>query len=460
MIKSKPKLPTLYLGGDILTLVVTFLVTLYFFKDFKYQEIESVLFVGIILLWFVSGYMSKSRDLKIYNHSRFYLLDYVKAYIVLLGLIYLFYAIYPFPLPNRNVVIAIVLGFPVLHIPMNFLIANLISNIKNSGDRTKYTLVAGVGNLANHVEKNMYAHYKKDYQVKGFLKCQEEECQVKQDKIVGDLSHLHEYLRDNPVDEIVIALPVKPSKKVRNIISAADYYGVRVKYIPDYQGLFGDNYRMTKFGQIDAVNIRQLPLDNTYAFLIKNCFDKIFAVAALTFLSPVLFLIALMIKFDSPGPVFYCPYRIGKGGRPFKVFKFRSMRTNDAVSGGALSTQRDDPRVTRLGRILRKYSLDELPQFVNVLLGDMSVVGPRPHRSYLNQQFQESVDKYMIRHYYKPGITGWAQVNGWRGPTESIEQKCQRTNHDLWYMENWTLWLDIRIIYKTIFSAKAHKSAF
>jgi putative colanic acid biosynthesis UDP-glucose lipid carrier transferase len=125
-----------------------------------------------------------------------------------------------------------------------------------------------------------------------------------------------------------------------------------------------------------------------------------------------------------------------------------------------LSTQKDDPRITPLGKILRKYSLDELPQFINVLLGDMSVVGPRPHRSFLSQQFQDSVDKYMVRHYFKPGITGWAQVNGWRGPTDTEEQKAQRTHHDLWYVENWSLWLDIKIIYLTIFSRKAHTSAY
>jgi putative colanic acid biosynthesis UDP-glucose lipid carrier transferase len=217
---------------------------------------------------------------------------------------------------------------------------------------------------------------------------------------------------------------------------------------------------MTRYGHIDAVNVRQLPLDETYAFFLKNSFDKIFSAFALLALSPLFLVLAVLIKLDSPGTVFYCPVRIGKGGRPFKVFKFRSMRENDAHAGGILSTQKDDPRITKVGRILRKYSLDELPQFFNVLLGDMSVVGPRPHRSYLNQQLQESVDKYMIRHYFKPGITGWAQVNGWRGPTETDEQRKQRTLHDLWYMENWSLWLDVRIVYKTVFNGQTHKSAF
>src|SRR5690606_15354938 len=132
----------------------------------------------------------------------------------------------------------------------------------------------------------------------------------------------------------------------------------------------------------------------------------------------------------------------------------------DPVNGGQNSTQKDDPRITKLGKILRKYSLDELPQFINVFLGDMSVVGPRPHRSYLNEQFQKSEKKYMIRHYYKPGITGWAQVNGWRGPTDTPERKHQRTVHDLWYLENWSFKLDIKIIFMTIFGGKTHKSAF
>jgi putative colanic acid biosynthesis UDP-glucose lipid carrier transferase len=287
-----------------------------------------------------------------------------------------------------------------------------------------------------------------------------EECRVKKEKVVGELKHIQSYLKENLVDEIVIALPVKPSKKVRNILEVADYHGIRVRYVPDYQSLFGKNYKTTRYGRIDVVNVRQLPLDETFSFFMKNSFDKVFSTAVLFLLSPVLLTIALLIKLESPGPVFYSPIRIGKAGRPFKVFKFRSMQVNDAATGGTLSTQKDDPRITRLGRILRKYSLDELPQFVNVLLGDMSVVGPRPHRSFLNQQFQESIDKYMVRHYFKPGITGWAQVNGWRGPTDTNEQKAQRTRHDLWYVENWSFWLDLKIILLTIFSRKAHKSAF
>jgi putative colanic acid biosynthesis UDP-glucose lipid carrier transferase len=372
-------------------------------------------------------------------------------------------------MPDQNILLAMVIGFPFLGLSLSFLLVSFISQVKpgedNNGksgskERIKYTLVAGIGDVAESVERNFYHYHGSSAQIKGFIRCKKEECRVKKDKVVGTLKNIQSYLKDNPVDEIVIALPVKPSKKVRNILAAADYHGIRVKYIPDYQSLFGKNYKTSRYGQIDVVNVRQLPLDETFSFFIKNSFDKIFATSVLVLLSPVFLLIALLIKLESPGPVFYTPTRIGKAGQPFQVIKFRSMHVNDLATGGVLSTQKDDPRITPLGRILRKYSLDELPQFINVLLGDMSVVGPRPHRSFLNQQFQESVDKYMVRHYFKPGITGWAQVNGWRGPTDTPEQKAQRTQHDLWYVENWSVWLDIKIIYLTIFSRKAHTSAF
>lgn len=336
----------------------------------------------------------------------------------------------------------------------------LTESIKVNTDKTKYALVAGIGELARSVEKQIYAYQGSDYKIKGFINCNKEKCLVGEDKVVSPLNDIYQYLSENPVDEIIIALPYKCSKKIKDIVIAADYFGIRVKYIPDYQGLFGKNYKTIRYGRFDAVNVRQMPLDETFSFFLKNSFDKVFSFIVLLFLLPLFLVFALIIKLETPGPIFYCPIRIGKGGKPIRVFKFRSMRENDAVSGGVMSTQKNDPRITKFGRVMRKYNLDELPQFFNVLLGDMSVVGPRPHRSYLNKQLQESEEKYMIRHYFKPGITGWAQVNGWRGPTETKEQKSQRTAHDLWYMENWSLLLDIKIIYMTIFDRKVYLNAF
>lgn len=460
MIKSKPKLPILYLGGDMLTLVLLSSIAFYFINDKEYQQTAWIVLTGSIVTWSLISYWFRLHESDPYNRLNLRVVNYIKIYIILIGFVIIFYSFFPFSVETKNIVAAVVLGFPILGIPINFLMVNAFEHLRSNKENTKYTLVAGVGNLADNVEKHLYAHKKSDYKLKGFIQCKKEECVVPQDKVVSDLEHINDYLRDNTVDEIVIAIPVKVSKKVRNIVAAADYHGVRVKYIPDYRGLFGDNYKITRYGQLDAINVRQMPLDETYAFFLKNTFDKVFSAFALLALAPLFLILAVLIKLDSPGPVFYCPIRIGKGGRPFKVFKFRSMCENDSSVGGTMSTQKDDPRITKLGSILRKYSLDELPQFMNVLLGDMSVVGPRPHRSFLNQKLQASVDKYMIRHYFKPGITGWAQVNGWRGPTETDEQRKQRTLHDLWYMEKWSLMLDIKIIYRTIFSKKTHNSAY
>lgn len=464
MISPRQIKPSYYFGGDVLTLVIAFFISFQFFNDQNLNGVNWEMYTTFILLWFLIGYWRKLYFLNFHHKPSQRVLDYIKAYIILLFIFFVFFVFYwvsPFNIANNNAVVAFALVFPVLSIAVNLLVVKYINYSKNKTTNEHYTLIAGVGNLADSVEKQLNFQSNSGLKVKGFIDCKKKEhCLVGHDKIVGDLDHIHDYLRDNPVDEIVIALPIKASKKIRNIIAAADYHGVRVKYIPDYQGIFGKNYKITKYGHIDAVNVRQLPLDETHAFILKNSFDKIFAALSLVALLPVFIVIALLIKLDTPGPVFYCPIRIGKGGKPFKVYKFRSMCSNDTSYGGTLSTRKNDPRVTRVGRLLRKYSLDELPQFLNVLLGKMSVVGPRPHRSFLNQQLQASVDKYMIRHYFKPGITGWAQVNGWRGPTETEEQRIQRTLHDLWYMENWSLGLDLKIIYKTIFSDKTHTGAF
>ncbi|MBX0332361.1 undecaprenyl-phosphate glucose phosphotransferase [Pontibacter sp. HSC-14F20] len=437
-------------------------IVFYFIYDKEYQQTAWVVLIGSVFTWTLISYWVRLQESELYKYNRMNLqvVNYIKIYILLIGFVVAFYTFLPFSIETKNIVAAILLGFPILGIPINILVVNTIDHLRSNTGNTKYTLVAGIGNMAGNVEKHLQRQNKSQVKLQGFINCRNEECVVPQDKVVGDLDHINEYLQNNTVDEIVITIPVKVSKKVKSIVAAADYHGVRVKYIPDYRELFGDSYKVTRYGELDAINVRQLPLDETYAFFLKNSFDKIFSAFALVALSPLFMAVALMIKLDSPGPVFYCPIRIGKGGRPFKVFKFRSMRENDAATGGVMSTQKDDPRITKLGSILRKYSIDELPQFMNVLLGDMSVVGPRPHRSFLNQKLQQSVDKYMIRHYFKPGITGWAQVNGWRGPTETDEQRKQRTMHDLWYMEKWSLWLDVKIIYRTIFSKKTHNSAY
>lgn len=396
------------------------------------------------------------------HYDRYYLkvFYFILAYLGILILVLLTKAVLYFPEPIDDLISALLVSAPVVGIPLNARLSKPTHQSSKSHFYTKNTLIIGVGKLAAKVEKEYYSYHSSRYQIKGFINCKNEGCFVSTNKVIGILSDIHSILRENPVDEIIIALPLKCKHKIKKALVAADYYGVRVKYVPDFQGIFGEEYKVTRYGQLDAVNVRPLPLDNKLNFYIKESFDILFAAIALVLLCPLFIIIALMIKLDSSGPVFYCPIRVGKGGRPFKMYKFRSMLYNDISLGGTLSTKENDPRVSKLGKVLRKYSIDELPQFINVLLGDMSTVGPRPHRHHLTYKFQESEDKYMVRHYVKPGITGWAQVNGWRGPTETKEQTCQRTLHDLWYIKNWTFGLDLKIIFLTIFSSKARKNSF
>jgi putative colanic acid biosynthesis UDP-glucose lipid carrier transferase len=201
-------------------------------------------------------------------------------------------------------------------------------------------------------------------------------------------------------------------------------------------------------------------LDHFRNYLIKKVFDLVFATMVMILLSPLMLLIALLIKIDTRGAVLYAPIRKGEAGSTFRCLKFRTMSVCDDPLNGTRSTVKNDPRVTRIGRFLRKYDLDELPQFINVIRGEMSVVGPRPHRINLQNDFRKIVDEYMVRHYIKPGLTGWAQINGWRGPTETVRQKTERIKHDLWYIANWSLLLDIKIVFLTVFGRKSRQNAF
>lgn len=460
MISARPRGLLANSAGNLLTFSIGLLLSIYSFKAYRFSISEGIILSSFFLLWLLINYWRHIHYAGRDNEFRNILLHHAKAYSAFILLLVIFYLAFPFPLPGKKKILAFAVGFPALVITLNLLLENFLHRLKG-GRNIKYALVAGTGSMAKKVETQLLAQKMNGYRIRGFINCtKHEECVVEQNKVVGSLNNINDFLKDNEVDEIVIALSGKPIQKIQDILSTADYHGIRVKYIPDYDDIFGSDYQVTRFGQIDALSIHRSPMDSASASLAKNCFDKIFSAFALLLLSPVFLLLAVLIKIDSRGPILYCPIRIGKSGKPFKLYKFRSMRENDESSGGKLSTSKNDPRITRLGKILRKYSLDELPQFMNVFQGYMSVVGPRPHRRYLNDQLQGCVTKYMIRHYVKPGITGWAQVNGWRGPTDTEEQKRQRTFHDLWYIEHWSLWLDIKIIILTALSKRASKGAF
>jgi len=280
--------------------------------------------------------------------------------------------------------------------------------------------------------------------------------------VLGKIGDLEKVLAKNAVDEIVITMSTYREKEIKYAIETADFNGIRVNVVPDFVNDFGQANKAYNYDNLSIIEMRQVPMDLFHNYIIKRIFDVLFSLTVLILLSPILLTIAILIKLDSRGPVFYKPVRKGMGGKEFTCFKFRSMyaEKSDDPRNGIRSTEKNDPRITRIGKWMRKKDIDELPQFINVLIGDMSVVGPRPHRVNLNSSLQKDIERYMFRHYVKPGITGWAQVNGWRGPTKTEEQKRERVKHDLEYIEKWSFWLDIKIIFLTVFGRKTRINAF
>ncbi len=329
---------------------------------------------------------------------------------------------------------------------------------RNYGDFTAKTLIIGAGSSQQQLSKLAQKINTQGYGIIGILDDQpnRRESSIKH---IGGVETLPQVLEGGLVDEIFINTPSLKEERIKSIINTADYYGIRVNLISKHPSLL-EGRKSYSIENIPVVQLRTSPLDQLNNYMLKSLFDFFFALTALILLSPILLVISLIIALDGKGSIFYTPMRKGEGGRNFKCYKFRTMSVCDDPVNGKKSTVKNDPRITKIGKYLRKYDLDELPQFINVLKGDMSVIGPRPHRIFLQQDFRKVVNEYMVRHYVKPGISGWAQVNGWRGPTATDEQKRQRIKHDIWYIENWSLWLDIKIVFFTIFSRKTRKNAF
>lgn len=344
--------------------------------------------------------------------------------------------------------------FLVLKFVFSFLYSYLVAH-RLDGPYNSKILVVGTGKVAQAVQT--YYSLSPDLgTIIGFL--DEQKTRASHLKILGSLNDFQSIFDKTKFNEVIITLPLSMENEIKWLVNIAEYNGVRPGVVANYYSLYGRNFEITDRGGIPIVNIREVPLDSYMARLRKRVFDFFFSLFAIIGLFPFFIILAIAIKLDSKGPIFYRPTRIGKHGKPIRVFKFRSMRHSTVVQ--TKSTSADDDRITKVGKFIRKYSLDEVPQFINVLLNEMSVVGPRPHRTDLNKRFQETAQNYMVRQYIKPGITGWAQVNGWRGPTETKFQYVARTLHDLWYIEHWSFALDLYIVYLTLFGKKTRTNAF
>ena len=275
-------------------------------------------------------------------------------------------------------------------------------------------------------------------------------------RVVGRISELEHILAQNTIDEIAITLPLAAYAKLDGIVHVCEKSGVHTKFIPDYNNIIHSKPVTEDMDGLPVINIRNVPLTDPVKATAKRAVDIIGALVGIVLFSPIMLVVAILIKLTSPGPIIFKQERVGLHNQPFMMYKFRSMVQQTEADEKKGWTVPGDPRVTRVGRFIRKTSIDEFPQFFNVLAGQMSLVGPRPERTQFVEMFKEEIPRYMIKHQVRPGMTGWAQVNGLRGDTSIYE----RVKYDIWYIENWTMSLDVKILFLTIFKGFVNKNAY
>ena len=318
-------------------------------------------------------------------------------------------------------------------------------------------LIAGAGDLARHVADKVLQHGEFGYRILGFIddRAGGDYLGYRGLPLLGTLADVEEIVRRERIDQLYVALPLEEHMNMLELVEVANRECIDVKVVPDFLQFVTLRAKLEDLDGVPLINVNDVPLQGLNS-IIKRVIDVVVSTVALVVLAVPFVIIATAIRLGSSGTVFYRQERMGLDGRPFMVWKFRSMAEDAERDTGPVWARENDPRRTSVGQLLRRLSLDELPQLWNVLKGDMSLVGPRPERPFFVEQFKNRVPKYMLRHKVKSGMTGWAQVNGWRGNT-SVEK---RIDYDLYYIENWSVTLDFKIVCLTLLRLSSHKHAY
>ncbi|MCP4124445.1 MAG: undecaprenyl-phosphate glucose phosphotransferase [Bacteroidetes bacterium] len=457
--------------GDIVILNGAYLIG-YFFSFLSFENFSSSkylqlwIYLNIIYLLAVNF----SGSLEIYRNTRFSkifnsLTRLIFFQVVLsFSYIVIFKDVYNTFKLSREVLLVTYAISSTLTIIWRFGFIKVVRFYRARGFNNREVIIVGAGDSGKEVKRMLQNKLEYGLTFLGFFEDDPEKYPEVKDHILGPVSEAIEFAYANDIDEIFCALPYEQDSKIKEIVTFAEENCIRMRIVPDFSRIINNQLAMVEiehYGIVPILTIRQEPLENALNQIIKRIFDFGFTVLASIFILWWLIpLIALLIKLDDPkGPIFFVQERSGEMNKTFTVFKFRTMKVNT----GAHSAQavKGDSRITRIGAILRKTSMDELPQFINVLLGHMSVIGPRPHMLKHTEEYSKIVDKFMVRHLIKPGITGWAQVHGFRGETKDPKLMEERVKHDVWYIENWSFFLDIRILFLTVINLiKGEENAF
>ena len=355
----------------------------------------------------------------------------------------------------------LILLFYVINMILTFLYRMLVRKflyfIRRKGNNLKHVILVGYSRAAEAYLDRIASNPQWGYVVHGILDDHVPRGTLYRGvKVLGSLGNLEYILPENKMDEIAITLSLEDYDSLEHIVDLCERAGVHTKFIPDYGSLFPSRPYTEDLMGLPVINIRYVPLSNTWNALMKRLVDIFGSIFCIILFSPVMLFAAIGTRVTSKGPIIYRQTRIGLHSKPFTMYKFRTMRVQSAEEEKKGWTIPGDDRVTKFGSFLRRTSIDEMPQFFNVLTGKMSLVGPRPERPQFVDKFREEIPRYMVKHQVRPGITGWAQINGYRGDT-SIRKRIE---HDIYYIENWSLGFDFRILFLTVFKGFINKNAY
>lgn len=352
--------------------------------------------------------------------------------------------------PRHLIVLEFCITLPLV-IVFHFFMNKVVRWLRKLGRNTRKAVMIGVDVTSVRMYKELIKGQAfTGYKVAGFFTSLEDFTLPEGANYLGRISDCYEWLIKHKPDEVYCSLPPATCKnEVDSIIQICNDNFLEFYFVPTMDGYPHRSMNIGHIGRVNYMCLREEPMNNVLAKLYKRSFDLIISGIFLCTVFPFIYLfVFICTKLSSPGPVFFKQVRTGYNGKGFKMYKFRSMKVN--VDADKLQATKDDPRKTKFGDFLRKSSIDELPQFINVFKGDMSIIGPRPHMEYHTEYYSELISNYMVRHLAKPGITGWAQINGCRGETKTVEEMADRVEHDIWYIEHWTPLLDLEIFFKTM----------
>ncbi len=418
-----------------------------------YYSMMPFLVVGYILIYYWCGVYTPRRTGK----RQVEFLDLIRANSVgLVALIVVIFGLFRSFVYSRSVFALFYVLNIIFGAVFRTILRTILRKLRARGYNLKHVLLVGYSRAAEQYMDHIRENPQWGYVVVGVLDDHVPAGTLYHGvKVLGTLGNLEIILPENKLDEIAITLPLQDYEKLTDMVNICEKFGVHTKFIPDYNSVIPTRPYTEDIGGLPVINIRYVPLTNTANIVVKRLMDIVGSICGIILTSPIMLFCAIAVRFSSRGPIIFKQERVGLHNKTFRMYKFRSMRVQSDKAEKKGWTVRNDPRVTPVGRFLRKTSLDELPQLFNILKGDMSLVGPRPERPQFVDKFREEIPRYMVKHQVRPGLTGWAQVNGLRGDT-SIRKRIE---YDIYYIENWTVLFDVKIILMTFFTGFINKNA-